>query len=139
MSEKELLNELVPSLNKKESPISSNPNIIENNDIGFQPTKKWFKNYRISSIDICVMENIFSNSVEDSLEGLLDVIEDNQGLYTNFPSYTKKEMEDFINEEYLEKSKFISRFKSFIRKERKRIFKSYNQNEMDWIEENLYW
>jgi hypothetical protein len=139
MNKNELLNDLVLSLTEKEPPISSNPNIIENNDIGYQPTKKWLKNYRISSIDICVMENIFSSSIEETLEGLLDVIEDNEGLCTNFPSYTKKEMEDFINEKYLKKSKFISKLKSFLRKERKLISESYTQNEKDWIEENLYW
>ncbi len=141
MSEKEieLLNEVVPPINKIEHPIPSTSHNTKNNEIGFQPTKKWYKKYRMSSIDNHVIQNIILSSIEDSLEELLDVLEDSEILNTNFPSYTKKEIEDFIDEKYLKKSKFISKLKSFLRKEEDRIFNSFNKNEMDWVEENLFW
>jgi len=104
----------------------------------FNPTKEWFEEFRIKTIDDYICQNLFSKSIEDSIGDLYQLIDDETGLYQNFPGFSKKDMEIFLSKHYLKQSKFISNLKELLKKnEVKRS--TYSELEWLWIEEKLFW
>ena len=117
-------------------------NFTENQINDFKPTKKWFKNYRITSIDYHVMNTILDSIEEHSLGNIIDCLNDTHFLNTNFPSFSEEKMKEFLYEKYMKKSFIIKNLKKFIKSQYKLLGnneKNRSEGEKDWMEENLYY
>jgi hypothetical protein len=117
-------------------------NFTENQINDFKPTKKWFKNYRITSIDYHVVDTILDSIEEHSLDVIIKCLNDTYFLNTNYPSFSEEEMKEFLYEKYMKKSLLIKNLKKFIKSQYKLLQKNENnrsEGEKDWIEENLYY
>jgi hypothetical protein len=115
---------------------------VENTINDFKPTKKWFKNYRITSIDYHVVDTILDSIMKQSLGDIIECLNDTPFLNTNFPSFSEEEMKEFLYEKYIKKSLLIKNLKKNIKSQYKlleKTEKNRSEGEKDWIEENLKW
>jgi len=109
------------------------------------PTKEWFNNYRILTIDYHLIEG-FLDDIDSKLYEVQCHLDDPEFVEINYPSYSNIEMEDFIEMDYKDESSFIENLRKFIKNERKindRKFKEFSKDEKEWIESyknsNKFW
>lgn len=106
----------------------------------FHPSKEWFNKYRIYSIDYQILDTICESTIETQISEIEDCLDDPEFIDLNFPSYSKEEIEDFIEFDYLTESTFIRNFQIFLQNEKKRLKnfqRSFSDEENEWIENNL--
>ena len=129
---------------EKMSTKTTKENLVNNsNKTQWKPSKKWFKTYRRKGTDQCLI-----NKIEELLEtgnwmnDMIDVLDDNEFLLTNYPSFTKNEVEDYLSDEYEHNSKFVFRLKKFLNNESLKMITDYSKlsdEQKEWNKENLDW
>jgi hypothetical protein len=109
----------------------------------FTPSKEWFKTYRREMTDSCIINRInYLIEDEDWSDDVLDNLDDSEFLVKNYPSFTEKEIQNYILEEYNYESTFLFRLKRFLNQERLSMKTDYDKmsEEMkEWYVENIDW
>ena len=109
----------------------------------WKPSKEWFKTYRREGTDYCIINRInYLIEDEDWSDDVLDNLDDSEFLVKNYPSFTEKEIQNYILEEYNYESTFLFRLKRFLNQERLSMKTDYDKmsEEMkEWYVENIDW